>query len=31
MKSPEGTSNVGVQGTGSETSVITLMEIAGWL
>ena len=29
MKSPEGTANVGVQGTGGETSVITLTEIAG--
>ncbi len=29
MKSPEGTANVGVQGTGSENSTIVLMEIAG--
>jgi len=29
MKSPEGTSNIGVQGTGSESSTILLMEIAG--
>ena len=29
MKSPEGTANIGVQGTGGESSTIVLMEIAG--